>query len=215
MATQTATSQEHHNSVVDWAQCVPKSVDSADTMAASKVPAVWEALYREARFGSGNESKKRAFRAGVYTYGLLNGTSREGSYQGDIVLADGTVVAASIIPTVVGKMQIRQFYRANMVESYSFLKTSKVAESHPRFLAKAAAHSIAADDAFAVADWLKDCPKFTPSESKAHDAYFQYSVDRAKRARGGETLERVEDQRIKRGLSAQGPGESEGTQVTF
>jgi len=49
--------------------------------------------------------------------------------------------------------------------------------------------------AFAAADWLDDCPYFTPAEARAHTAVRVYGINRARRARGGMSLEDVEHNR--------------------
>jgi len=132
-----------------------------------------------------------------------------------MVLATGKKVSAEIIVKAAGNRRIRKFFRANMIESYDFFKQSRVMESDERFIAKAANFGIPPESAFAIADWMTDCPKFTPSESRAHELVFARSIDRARRAREGDTLERVEERRMDKALEAQGPGTEAGRRIEF
>lgn len=187
---------------------MPTSVDEADCLPQSRVAGIWARIYRKAGFNSPNEKEKNDVRAAVYSYCLKNGTSREGAFSGDLHLNGGQVVPASIIPVCVGKMEIRKFFRSNMEESYDYFVESGYAETQPRLIAKAAKYGVAAPEAFAMADWLTDCAKFTPAQSEAHERVFQHSVERARRARDGRKLEDVEDARLDKALEAQGPMES-------
>jgi len=199
-----------------WADSVPRVVTPEDAMSASQVVEVWNKMFSFAKMKSPNESEQIAFKAGVYTYACLNGTSREGNYSSDIQLANGTVINASIIPRATGKYAVRKFFRGCMNESYEFLKTSHVMESHERFIAKCAQLQVGASVAFATADWLDDCPLFTPEEVKAHDASFTHGLSRAKRARSGHTLESVEQHRTDRMLESNGTLEPEaGSLIKF
>jgi len=194
----------------DWTDAVPLSVDAEDTMSDKLKDKAWEKMYSLAGLAAAGEKERKALRAAVYTYGVVNATSRVGNYGGELHLATGKTVPASIIPQATGKHAIRRFFRANMRESYTFLKTTDVMAKYPRFLAKVASHGIAAENAFAVADWLTDCPAFTPAETKAHEMFFASSVERAKRARQGKTLETVEANAQENIMRAQGPMEDSG-----
>jgi len=207
--------QKQTGKPVDWAAVVPRRVDSEDALGVDQNKATWEKLYREAGMTAGNEEERRALRAAVYVYCAKNGTSREGDYGGEMVLSTGKHVPAAVIPKAASRNRIRKFLRANMNESYEFFKSSRVMESDDRFIAKYAGHGISPDNAFAAADWLTDCPLFTPAEVKVHNAIFVHSIDRAARARGGNTLETVENDRVQEGLRAQGPPMGKGTEVTL
>jgi len=199
-----------------WLDVVPKSVDSEDALSFSENKAVWEKIYKAIGKATANESERKAVRAGIYAYCAKNATSREGDYAGSIQLADGTTISAAVIPQSAGKMKIRKFLRANMMESYDFFKTTRVMESDDRFVAKCATKGISAENAFATADWLADCPKFTPGEQKAHESSFNIGVDRARRARGGHNLEDVEQGRVQEGLRVQGPlDDDRGSSMVF
>lgn len=78
-------------------------------------------------------------------------------------------------------------------------------ESYERFVAHCARFGINPEDSFATADFLADCPEFTPGETKAHNSVFAHSVERARRARDGKALETVEDERVSDELTASGP----------
>jgi len=187
----------------DWASVAPLVVDREDTMGIDKVALVWEKIYRLAGLKNPTEDKRKACRLAVYVYGVLNGTSREGGYSGSIVMSDGTKFSASVIVQATTKFKLRQFYRGNMVESYSALKNSNVIENNDRFVAKAAKLGIAPECAFAMADWFGDCHLLSPAETHAHSKSFAHALERAKRSRGG-TLEEVEDERVSAELHAQG-----------
>jgi hypothetical protein len=204
---ETASSQQAAVDNGDWTRLAPKSVDSEDALGADTVARDWQKMYDLAQLRNPNEVQRKAFRLAVYVYGVKNGTSREGAYRGEIQMSDGFKFSSSVVPQATGKMNIRKFFRGNMEESYVALKKSKAIENEPRVVAKAASLGIPAECAFAMADWLTDCPDFTPMETAAHAASFNRSVSRARRARGGHTLEDVEQDRIGQELDAQGPSE--------
>jgi len=189
----------------DWSEVVPKSVDSEDVMNSEDAKTVWEAMYKDVFGPMANEKQRASLRCAVYVYCAKNGTSREGDYSGRMTLADGTKVDASVIPRSASKMKIRKFLRACMTESYDCFKTTRCMEGDARFIAKAATLSIAPEAAFATADWLTDCPKFTPGENRAHEISFTRGLERARRSRGDKTLEKVEDERIDASMKVQGP----------
>jgi len=188
-----------------WNDATPKIVSFEDCLGQEANSKAWEKLYAATGLKSPNEKERRSVRAAVYVYCAKNGTSREGEYSGTFVLAGGQTVDAAVIPRAAGKMKIRKFLRANMIESYIFFKETGVMEQDDRFVAKAAAFGISAECAFAMADWLDDCPMFTPAEAKAHTTVFNKSIDRSKRARGGKTLETIEDERVTEGIEVNGP----------
>lgn len=190
---------------VVWSERAPKMVASEDSMDPRKVAAVWQKMYNEARMGGMSEAEQQAFRLGVYVYACKNGTSREGDYSGSIVLNNGAEFSAAVIPRATGKMSIRKFFRGCALESYEALKESGCMEADERFVAKVSALGVTPECAFATADWLTDCPKFTPAERAAHDKTFTMGIERARRARDGSTLESVEGGRVARTLEAQGP----------
>jgi len=189
----------------DWGDMVPKSTTFADCVSDKEKVQIWNKIYNECGMRSANEKERKMVRAAIYTYCCKNGTSREGEYSGTITLANGQEIEAAVIPRCAGRMKIRKFLRANMLESYDYFKQSRVMEADERFVTKAAAFGVSADAAFALADWLDDCPKFAPAEAKAHQAVFVASIERARRARGGHSLEDVEGERITDELRANGP----------
>jgi len=173
-------------------------------MVADRAKEIWARIYKDA--GAKDENDQKAVRAAVFVYCALNGTSRVGNYGGVMQLSNGKSLPAAILVRH-AQSNIRQFLRERMDESYEFFTESRAMEEHSRFVARAAALGIAPGDAFAMADWLSDCPMFTPAQKQAHDKSFNYSIERSRRAREGKTLERVEDSRIKEELSVQGPNE--------
>jgi len=202
---------------IQWDDLVPKSVDDEDSMSAEKVKVVWLDMYARAGLRNPSEGVQAAFRLAVYVYAAKNATSRQGNYRGSFTLADGTKVDASVIPAATGKMNIRRFFRGNMEESYVALKRSRAMEQEKRFIAKAADLGITSDCAFATADWLAGCPDLTPAEAAAHNKSFVNGLERAKRSRGGKTLEDVEDGLNDKELSVQGRFDAPlpGKEVTF
>jgi len=179
-----------------WTEFAPISVTAEDALSLEVNKALWEKMYKALGLTTASEDQRKAVRAGVYVYGAKNGTSREGTYGGEITTADGRTFSSAEIVKAVGKGRIRKFFRSNMTESYEFFKESRVMESDDRFVAKAAGFGIVPEAAFAMADWFTNCPHFSPGEVRAHDTVFAKSLMRARGARGGKTLEDVEDQRI-------------------
>lgn len=203
----TAQQKTVESSTIKWSELTPISVDFEDAMGPKRVAEVWQKMMIKAGVRSASEDTQRSFRLAVYVYGALNGTSREGNYKGEIKMSTGHAFDASVIPQSTGNLEIRQFFRGNMVESYHALKLSGAIAANERMVARAAALGISADCAFAMADWMASCPLFTNNEAKAHDAAFVYSVQRSRRARGGRNLEAVEGDRRESVLESQGPVE--------
>jgi len=210
LGTSSSSTQRDRESDVDWSTYIPVAVDREDSFGPEKVRVTWQKMFQYAGLKSPNEDTQRAFRMAVYVYGCLNGTSREGNYSGQIQMSTGFKFDASVIPRATGKLGIRRFFRGCMAESYTALKKSGVMEGDERFVARAAELGIAAESAFAMADWMADCPFFTPVETEAHRKAFSYSVTRARGARGG-NLEHVEEERMKDVLDAQGSGTHGGS----
>lgn len=192
----------------EWTELIPKEVTPADSLSVAESEKNWQEMYKLAGLATGSEKQKKAFRAWAYVQGCLNGTSRQGDFRGVDKLFDGTPVEAAIIPRVLGR-DIRKHYRANMDESYKFFKTTRVMETYSRFIKKCAGLGIGASEAFATADWLDDCPHFTPGEAAAHAKSFNTSLARARRARDGKTLEQVEDEDLAQAIRVNGPDTNE------
>jgi len=219
MSTSTVSSSGFAaaGSANEWSDVVPKLVSRESAMDEKLVAEKWDAIYRLAGITGSNEKKQRAVRAGVYVYLALNGTSRVGNYSGSIILNDGTEMEAAVIPRAL-RGDIRRFMRGNMRESYEFFKKSRYMERIPEFVAKVATLTIAAECAFATADWFQDCAEFTPAEKDAYDKNYQHSLHRAKNARGGRSLEEVEGDHRDRELAAQGssaPKSKSGTSIDW
>jgi len=109
---------------------------------------------------------------------------------------------AAIIPRAVGGLDIRRFFRGNMIESYEALKTSGFGEREQILVAKVAGYGVPASCAFATGDWFQNCPLFTPEERRAHDAVRVLSLKRARGARGNRALEEVEGEAMEEGVRA-------------
>jgi hypothetical protein len=188
----------------DLTSLAPMGVGDEDAMGAEDVAKAWASMFVSAGLRNPTEREQKAFRLACYVYASKNGTSREGAYSAMVTMANGHKFSSSVVPQATGKMRIRKFFRGNMEDSYILLKGSRAMEKEARFVAKAAKLGIPADSAFAMADWLTDCPNFTPTESLAHDKSFTYSLDRSRRARDGHTLEDVEGERVSGILASQG-----------
>lgn len=186
-------------------------------MSALKVRTAWNAIYAKIGMRSADEKEQAGVRLAVYVYGVLNGTSSVGAYSGTVTTANGRTFQAAVIPQVVGVNDIRRFFRGNMLESYTSLKSSKVMERNPAFVASKARFGATAETAFATADWMKDCPEFTPAEKNVHEASFNFSIEKARRSRGGKSLDEVKREDNEDNLSAQGPlsGGHMGHEVPF
>jgi len=214
--TNNTTQRGGSVSQIDWTQFKPVVVSHEDTMDAAEVKATWQKIYRDSGYTTLNEDTQRSVRMAVYVYLCVNGTSREGAYDGKCVTKDGVSFPAAVIPRAAGKMKIRRFMRGNMEESYVALKNSKVIEEDEKYVAKVAKLGVSADLAFATGDWFTSCPKFTPSETRVHEASFTHGVERAKLARGGRALEKVEGERVRDSLAAQSNVEmGKGNEIVF
>jgi hypothetical protein len=187
----------------EWEKFTPKFVSAEDSMSPKDVAMVWQRIYKAA--GANGEDAQKAVRVAVYVYGRVNGTSRAGNYQGECVPSTGSSFPAAAIPQATGSLVIRRFYRGNMAESYQALKHTGWLVNHPRVLAGAARLGVGPSEAFAMADWMKDCQYFTPAETRAFEASFTTGIERATRARGGQSLEQVEAEGTRETMEAQGP----------
>lgn len=188
-----------------WEGLNPRIVDNEDAMGAAEVSKAWDRMYGFIGLKSPTEAERKSVRCAVYVYLALNGTSREGNYSQMIVTSTGHKFSASVIPRAANKMDIRRFARGNMEESYSYLKDSGVMTLYPRFLMKASNMGIGPNEAFATADWFTDCHMFTPREGLAHSKSFTVGIDKARRNRGGQSLEEVEDKRLGAIVGVNGP----------
>jgi len=185
-----------------WERYVPVKIDHEDCLSDNRNQETWQKIYAEV--GATNEDSRMGIRAAVYVYCCINGTSRVGNYGGVCKTYDGTEFPAAVISRNSGK-QIRKFLRANMDESYEFLKETRVMEADSRFVASAGTLGIAPSEAFAMADWMDNCLRFSPAEELAHSKKFVHGTERSRRARDGHTLEHVESAQRRSELVTQGP----------
>lgn len=188
---------------IDWENVKPPSIDHEDALDKEIVDEMWNSLYREIGKASADEEAKAAVRLAVYAYAVINGTSREGAYAGRVKVSDGSKFDAALIPRVTGKTRIRRFFRGCMEESYVALKASRVIEDDARYVAQVSELGISPENAFATADWFKDCPVFTPAEKLAYDMSANKGKTRAALSRG-KTLEEIETDRVVNSLNTQG-----------
>jgi len=153
----------------DWSAYVPKQVSRVDTMDKDKADKKWELIYKAARASSESEPVKKGIRLGVYVYCCINGCSPESDYSGSVQTYSGLMFPAAVVPQSVGKHEVRRFLRAYLKESYNALKSSGAIENEAKYVAACASLGISAGVAFATADWMSDCPHFTPEELRAHE----------------------------------------------
>lgn len=194
--------------IEEYSKLVPAHVDDVTTMSEDKVNATWEAIYKLMGVSSAGEDEKKAIRCGVYTYARKNGTSRAGGWNKTFTTANGKTYEAACVLAVTGKFELRRFFRGNERESYKYLKYSGVVESTPKLMMEGEQYGVAPECVFALADWLDDCPFLMPEEKQAHEKARVYNYERAKRARGGKSLEAIEDEQRAKALEVQGPLES-------
>jgi len=213
MSKQLPGDAEQKGSVVgerDWARLKPLGFGRDDAMEADEVKRCWAKIYKDAGLRSPGEEIQAACRLGVYAYACANGTSKWGSYSRTVVMSNGHKFAAAVVPVATGQTEIRRFFRGNLEESYKALKESQVMQDDERYLMYASKHGVSPACAFALADWLTDCPLFTPEENRAHEQLFAYRTERARRARGGRSIEEVDGERRAESLRAQGPMSAQG-----
>jgi len=107
-------------------------------------------------------------------------------------------------------LELRRFLRGNCSESYGFLKTSGFVEEDRDCRAAAADMQVRVQDFYATADWFDKYDALSPEEREINSKSREYGLERARRARGGRTLEDVEDERRHSALEVQGPSVSNG-----
>lgn len=188
----------------EFASMVPMHVDTVNVLSPAKKDAVWNKIYAAAGLGSGSEVEKKSLRCAVYVYTAVNGTSPSGEYTGDIRSSKGTTLAASALPTAAGQLNIRRFMRANARESLRFFRESRVLESRDELLAKCDMYGIRGDDAVALCDWFDTTVGLTPREQAAQASIKNFSLKRARAARGGKSVETVREELLDDNVEAQG-----------
>lgn len=199
----------------NWSAVKPPRGELEDRMSDDDNAVAWGKIYAEA--GARTETEMEAVRAGVYVYGANNGTSRVGSYSKNILWHGGHKFPASCVPAVTGTRDIRRFFRANAAESYEMFKETRCMESEADFVAKAARFGASPSEAFAIADWLRQCHFLTPREAYVAEEAFKFGVRKAAASRGGHTLEAIEKNGLDEELVAQsaGAGHDSGNSFEF
>lgn len=191
------------NQLGDLAALRPPVQDGEDSMSQRQSDAAWAKIYKAA--GVQNETERKAVRVACYAYACKNGTSRAGTWRHTVKVANGTEFPASAIIEATGLYDVRRFFRKNKNEAYELLKATQAMEYDEEFLARCEARGAPRHAAFATADYLSGCSHLTPEERRANEAFFDMSIDRARRARDGATLEQVEGQALHRRVEVQGP----------
>jgi hypothetical protein len=188
-----------------YAGCVPQRVDAVNTLPRVKVDKVWAALYGYAKIAGAAEETKLALRCAVYCYLAVNGTSPEGSYTGIVISGKGTELQAAKIPECAGKFDVRRFMRGNAKESVDYFHETDVLAGLEPMVTKCAQHNLRPSEALALCDWLDGAQGLTPVELEAQARLKAESLMRARRSRGGHSVEELRDEDVQRGLEAQGP----------
>lgn len=161
-----------------------------------EVAVAWTQIKKLAGMADASEKMEASLKLACFAYCCANGTSAEGSYDRSMQLSDGQQVPASVITKAVGLSQVRRFMKGNSVLSYEALKQSQCMEDNAAFIARRADAGIAPHMAFATADWLDDCPLFTPEETRVHRMWKVYATTRAKHARGGKSVRELNGERL-------------------
>jgi len=191
--------------IAEFADAVPKHVDSVKMFGPNEVKNAWNVIYGKYGIGAGSEKEKLRIRGGVYMYAFLNGTSRAGGWSGSFVTSDGRSYDAGVVTRAVGNSEVRRFMRGNGEESYNFLKHSGAVTANENSLAQAATFGFAPSLAFCFADWLDGNAMMSLEEQGVVNKIKAHNLERSRRARGGLTLEQVEDGARHASLAVQGP----------
>lgn len=191
---------------VDWTRFTPVAVGSEDAMSPQEVKRVWESIYAAVGKATASEAERNEIRFALYVYAAVNGTSPQGKYSADVKTASGHTFSAAVIPRCVGRHMIRAFFRANMDEAYEALKSTRALEVlAQRYVTAWEQRGVPRELVFATADFLRNCRHFTPQELEVNVLASNFGISRARRARGGKTLEQVEREEVEETLRAQGP----------
>lgn len=183
--------------------CIPAHVSVTKVMDASMVTDVWSKIYAAAGIKSGSEEEKRSLRCAVYMYIALNGSSPSGSYSGTIRSGRGAQVPAAVLPASTGRLEIRQFMRANASESIEFFQATRALELDPVIRAKSETMKVPLSAALAFVDYLDAAIGLTPAERDAQQIIRNYSLQRASYARGGRTVDEMRHEGHQEQLEAQ------------
>jgi len=183
-----------------WAAVPVALAVREDRLAPEEADSKWSVVNQ--LFGAQGEAQFDEVYAAVTQYFLVNGCSPEGRYKRVISTAGGLSCNVGEVVKVTGVLpgEIRQFLRAHMAKSYACLKYSPA--SHDEVLRnKAESLEIPRDQAWLLADWLKECECFTPDEMRLHGGLSTRLINaaRAKRnvgevpTRSGERRREVDD----------------------
>lgn len=160
---------------------VPQHKESIEPRGSADVK--WTAIYR--LFGASTEAMQDEVFAAVNLYFLGNGTSVFGKYKRSIRTAGGVEVVAADIVKIIGQQSglIRQFMRAKMLESYTFLKHNRAVQEDEVVLQQASEYNLERSQAWLLADWLEGCPHFVGDEDKLYSAIRARRIGRANKQR--------------------------------
>jgi hypothetical protein len=185
--------------------CVPQAITAAKVMDASKAATVWTGLYTAAGVASAQEDVKKSLRCAVYTYLAVNGASPSGAYPGTITSGKGATLSAAAIPEFCGRYSIRQFARAGAAEALQFFYATDVLTTNAVMRAKCELLEVPAESAVALVDFLDLAAALRPADRDVQKAIRNFSIERARRGRGGKNMEEMRGDHYDATLTAQGP----------
>lgn len=185
-----------------WGNVAVPRVEHEDRMAVEEAEAVWNRIY--SLFRAAGEEARNEVKLAVYAYYAVNGSSPQTPHSKDIVTGGGVSVASADVLDAIGSRElIRRFLRAHVEEAYSALKESEVLATDDVYVAKVADKGIPRQYAYCGADFLRGCGLLMPVEKDYADRAFNYSVQRARSARGGRTVEQIDEESRDARLTAQ------------
>lgn len=147
-----------------WEHVAVGEPEHEDRMDREQAKRVWTAL--QSAGGLSGEPAMREVKLATWVYATINGSSRYGNYQRNIVTGSGTKIPASVIPRQVGRDRIRQFLRADVEEAYRALKQSSALLKDSVYVAICAENGVPVDYVHCGADFLRGCSLLTPEEQR-------------------------------------------------
>eukprot|EP00249_Psilotum_nudum_P025497 c30029_g1_i1 orf=112-768(+) len=184
-----------------WGNVAIPEIEHEDRLSASDARDVWNDVFR--LFRATGEEAQREVKLAVYAYYGVNGASRRTKHSRDINTGGGASVLASDVGNVIGMHRIRQFLRADVAEAYSALKETGVLENDEVFVSKAMEKGVPRGFMHCAVDYLRGCSLLTEEEKIYVDHHFSYSIQRARGARGGLTVDEEDVSNRGRHLSQQ------------
>lgn len=184
-----------------WSNVALPEVEHEDRLPLGEAAETWNGIYR--LFRAGGEDAQKEVKLAVYAYYAINGASRRTKHSRDITTGGGASVLASDVLDVIGEKKIRQFCRADVNEAYSALKESGVLENDEVFAHLAMEKGVPRGSLHCAVDYLRGCSLLTVEEKEFARNHFNASIEKARNARGGLTIDEEDRLIDNRRLSAQ------------